>query len=109
MSDDLLWNRMYNEDENGNWYHGICSRNQEKKTDTHTVLKYIDTINGHEYTKYLHPETKEMGWRANIHGLDFTGVSLCHKKDPFVKKNGLIKALGRAYANMINGNFANKV
>lgn len=42
---------------------------------------------------------------TDIHGLDFTGVSLCHKNDPFVKKSGLIKALGRAYSNMLAGRF----
>lgn len=104
----------FKKDENGNWYHGICSRNQEKKTDTHTVLKYIDTINGHEYTKYLHPETKEMGWRANIHGLDFIVDSEIEKqgfqketieiKDSWVElanKSGLV-AKGMEYCQRHN-------
>lgn len=34
----------FKKDENGNWYHGICSRNQEKKTDTHHVLNTLTNL-----------------------------------------------------------------
>jgi RNA ligase (TIGR02306 family) len=43
------------------FYHGICSRSQEKKLDQSYVSLYVDHL-GSEFHKYIHPETKEKGW-----------------------------------------------
>lgn len=51
----------FKKNENNDWIHGICSRSQEKKTEQYYVSKYVDDQRN-EYTKYLHPSTKEMGW-----------------------------------------------
>jgi hypothetical protein len=50
-----------NEDDSGEYYYGICSRNEEKKPDQSYVDKYKD-VKGNLYHKYIDPETKVKGW-----------------------------------------------
>lgn len=63
--DGSSFTAYFKKDENGNWYHGICSRNQEKKTEQYYVSKYVDS-HKNEYTKFMDPETKEMGWKCHV-------------------------------------------
>lgn len=50
----------FKKDNDGNFYAGVCSRNQEKTLIQNYVDKYIN--NGNEYHKYINPVTKEHGW-----------------------------------------------
>lgn len=43
------------------WMQGVCSRSQEKKNEQSYITKYLDSV-GKEFTKYLNPVTKELGW-----------------------------------------------
>lgn len=38
MSDDLLWNRMYNEDENGHWWLSVAPLKYEDKQAVRVIL-----------------------------------------------------------------------
>ena len=92
----------FKKDEQGNWYHGICSRNQEKKTEQYYITKYIDGHNN-EYTKFLDPETKIMGYKNHelnhflsereILNTDWTPIKV-EVKDSWVElanKSGLVE------------------
>lgn len=66
--DGSSFTEYFKKDEQGNWFHGICSRNQEKKTEQYYVSKYIETTeagNKISYSKFLHPELKVMGWKGS--------------------------------------------
>lgn len=110
--DGSSFTAYFKKDENGNWYHGICSRNQEKKTEQYYVSKYVDS-NKNEYTKYMDPETKEMGWKCHainhfvndrdILNTDWKQVTT-EVKDSWVElanKSGLIEK-GMAYCQANN-------
>lgn len=62
--DGSSFTEYFKKDDQANWFHGICSRNQEKKTEQYYVSKYVDK-EGREYTKFLHPE-HGMGWRTQL-------------------------------------------
>jgi hypothetical protein len=63
--DGSSFTEYFKKDENGKWYHGICSRNQEKKTEQYYISKYLDT-HKQEYTRYMDPDTKVMGWKCHL-------------------------------------------
>lgn len=55
------WTMYVKKNSDGEFYHGICSRSQEKKLEQSYVSLYVDHL-GSEFHKYIHPETKEKGW-----------------------------------------------
>jgi len=60
----------FKKDEVGVWTHGVCSRALEKKTDQSYISQYSkdDLI----FTKYLNPDTKQMGWKCESTDVFYT-------------------------------------
>jgi hypothetical protein len=59
--DGSSWTMYVKKNADGEFYHGICSRSQEKKLEQAYTSLYVDHL-GFEFHKYIHPETKEKGW-----------------------------------------------
>lgn len=85
--DGSSFTTYFKKDESGNWYHGICSRNQEKKTEQYYVSKYIETTavgNLVTYTKYMHPESKQMGWLSTTVEVGDLNIPILENERKFI-------------------------
>ena len=62
----------------------------------------MDKIRENKLQNFINARGGETIVRLTKDGKDYIGISKCSFQDPFVKKNGVARALGRAYSNLVH-------